>query len=135
MPKLKFWRLSRVLFLIVIVVALVCLVVTIWGLSTGTMNDSQRTTLLKIAGIPGILLTIPALVLCFVIRHEEKWQKMVCQVCGYVYDPAVGDPDMDIKPGTRFDKVHKRWVCPDCGAWKSEFKPREVESREKETVA
>ena len=48
----------------------------------------------------------------------EKW---VCQVCGYTYDPAKGDPDNGVKPGTKFEDVPEDWVCPDCGAGKSEF--------------
>ena len=50
-------------------------------------------------------------------------QKYICDVCGYVYDPALGDPDANVKPGTAFDKVPDNWVCPVCGAPKSEFSP------------
>lgn len=42
--------------------------------------------------------------------------KYVCDVCGYVYDPAVGDPDNGIDPGTSFDQLPEDWVCP-CAAW------------------
>ena len=44
-----------------------------------------------------------------------------CTVCGYVYDPEKGDPDNDIKPGTRFEDVPGDWVCPLCGAPKDMF--------------
>lgn len=47
--------------------------------------------------------------------------RYVCTVCGYVYDPAVGDPDAGVKPGTVFEKLPDDWVCPVCGAGKSEF--------------
>jgi len=47
--------------------------------------------------------------------------KYVCNVCGYVYDPKVGDPDNGVKPGTAFEDVPETWVCPDCGVGKSEF--------------
>ncbi len=50
-------------------------------------------------------------------------QKYVCQVCGYVYDPALGDPDGGIAPGTPFDNLPDDWVCPVCGADKSSFEP------------
>jgi len=50
-------------------------------------------------------------------------QKYVCQVCGYVYDPAEGDPDGGIKPGTRFEDIPDDRVCPVCGADKSQFEP------------
>ena len=49
--------------------------------------------------------------------------KYVCGICGYVYDPAVGDPDGNIPPGVSFDKLPDEWVCPICGAGKSEFSP------------
>lgn len=45
----------------------------------------------------------------------------VCAVCGYVYDPATGDPDNGIPAGTPWEKVPEDWVCPMCGAGKSEF--------------
>ncbi|MFP4084116.1 MAG: rubredoxin [Desulfonatronovibrio sp.] len=48
----------------------------------------------------------------------DKW---VCGVCGYVYDPAEGDPDNGVNPGTRFEDVPNDWVCPVCGASKDEF--------------
>ena len=50
-------------------------------------------------------------------------QKYVCAVCGYVYDPAVGDPDGGVASGTPFDKVPDDWVCPVCGAGKDSFEP------------
>ena len=50
-------------------------------------------------------------------------KKYVCDVCGYVYDPAVGDPDNGVPTGTPFDKLPDEWVCPECGAGKSEFSP------------
>jgi flavin reductase (DIM6/NTAB) family NADH-FMN oxidoreductase RutF/rubredoxin len=53
---------------------------------------------------------------------EKKMDKYECTVCGYVYDPAVGDPDSGIQPGTPFDKLPDTWICPVCGAAKSEFK-------------
>ena len=50
-------------------------------------------------------------------------KKYVCNICGYVYDPAVGDPDSGVKPGTAFEKLPADWVCPVCGASKSDFSP------------
>ena len=52
-------------------------------------------------------------------------KKYVCTVCGYVYDPEIGDPDNGVQPGTKFDDVPNTWVCPVCGASKSEFEPSE----------
>jgi rubredoxin len=47
--------------------------------------------------------------------------KYVCDVCGYIYDPAAGDPTQNIAPGTPFEKLPDDWTCPTCGAGKSEF--------------
>jgi len=50
-------------------------------------------------------------------------KKYVCNICGYVYDPAVGDPDSGVKPGTAFENLPADWVCPVCGASKADFSP------------
>ena len=47
--------------------------------------------------------------------------KYVCTVCGYVYDPEVGDPDNNINPGTSFQDIPEDWVCPLCGGGKDQF--------------
>lgn len=44
-----------------------------------------------------------------------------CEVCAYIYDPEVGDPEGGIAPGTPFDEIPDDWVCPVCGAEKSQF--------------
>lgn len=49
--------------------------------------------------------------------------KYVCNICGYVYDPADGDPDNGVNSGTSFDDLPDDWVCPVCGAPKDEFSP------------
>ena len=49
--------------------------------------------------------------------------KYVCEICGYVYDPAVGDPDNGIAPNTAWENVKEDWVCPGCGVGKDQFKP------------
>ena len=46
-----------------------------------------------------------------------------CGLCGHTYDPAVGDPDSGIPPGTRFEDLPDNWACPVCGASKGEFLP------------
>lgn len=49
----------------------------------------------------------------------EKWE---CVVCGYIYDPAKGDPDHGVLPGTKFEDIPDSWVCPECGVTKDNFK-------------
>jgi rubredoxin len=52
-------------------------------------------------------------------------QKYVCDVCGYIYDPAEGDPDNGVAAGTAFADIPDDWVCPMCGALKEDFSPEE----------
>jgi len=53
--------------------------------------------------------------------EEKNMEKYVCTVCGYIYDPANGDPDGGIAPGTSFEELPDDWVCPVCGAGKEAF--------------
>lgn len=48
-------------------------------------------------------------------------EKYECKICGYVYDPAKGDPDNGIAPGTKFEDLPADWVCPLCGVGKEDF--------------
>ena len=48
-------------------------------------------------------------------------KKFVCTVCGYVYDPSIGDEENDIKKGTSFDDLPDDWCCPPCGVGKDDF--------------
>ncbi len=54
-----------------------------------------------------------------------KNMKYRCTVCGYVYDPEVGDPDSGIEPGTPFEQIPDDWSCPVCGVSKDMFEPLE----------
>ena len=47
--------------------------------------------------------------------------KYGCDMCGYIYDPAEGDPDNGVAPGTPWEKVPEDWVCPLCGVGKDQF--------------
>ena len=48
-------------------------------------------------------------------------QKWICESCGFIYDPADGDPDGGIPPGTAFEDIPDTWFCPVCGARKRDF--------------
>lgn len=50
----------------------------------------------------------------------RKWR---CIPCGYIYDPAEGDPDGGVAPGTPFESLPDDWYCPVCGVSKEEFEP------------
>jgi flavin reductase (DIM6/NTAB) family NADH-FMN oxidoreductase RutF/rubredoxin len=71
--------------------------------------------------------TTPKSAPSYIEKKEEKsgMKKYECSVCGYIYDPAEGDPDSGIAPGTAFEDLPEDWVCPICGASKEDF--REVE--------
>jgi len=57
-------------------------------------------------------------------KEESLMKKYVCNICGYVYDPAAGDPDSGIEPGTAFEDLPEDWVCPVCGVGKDQFSPQ-----------
>ena len=57
------------------------------------------------------------------IQERIFIMKYVCDVCGYIYDPAVGDPDNGIEAGTAFEALPEDWVCPLCGVGKEDFSP------------
>lgn len=48
-------------------------------------------------------------------------KKYVCDVCGYIYDETLGDPDNGVTAGTKWDDVPEDWECPLCGAPKEDF--------------
>jgi len=50
-------------------------------------------------------------------------KKYQCTICGYIYDPAKGDPGNGAAPGTAFEDLPDDWTCPDCGAEKAMFEP------------
>ncbi|MEA3420988.1 MAG: flavin reductase [Acidobacteriota bacterium] len=58
-------------------------------------------------------------------KEAKKMQKYVCTVCGYVYDPEVGDADSGIEPGTAFEDIPDDWVCPVCVVSKDMFELQE----------
>ena len=52
-------------------------------------------------------------------------KKYVCIPCGWVYDPAVGDPESGIEPGVAFEDLPEDWTCPVCGVGKDNFEEYE----------
>lgn len=54
-------------------------------------------------------------------QESQENSKYACKVCGYVYDPALGDSNANIPPGTPFEALPETWVCPICGATKDQF--------------
>lgn len=56
---------------------------------------------------------------------SEKAVEHYCTACGFIYHADEGDPQSGIPPGTPFDGLPESWVCPVCGAEKSDFAERE----------
>ena len=54
-------------------------------------------------------------------KTRKPMKKYICTACEWVYDPAVGDPDGGIAPGTAFNDIPDDWVCPVCGVGKDGF--------------
>src|SRR5215211_870786 len=59
-------------------------------------------------------------VVCGPVSESGLW---MCTSCGFIYDPAEGDPDGGIPPGTPFEDIPSDWFCPVCGARKKDFEP------------
>ena len=57
------------------------------------------------------------------VKHVKKrvMEKYRCTVCDWVYDPAAGDPESGVAPGTAFEDIPEDWVCPVCGVGKDQF--------------
>lgn len=60
-----------------------------------------------------------------IIGGKFVMKKYVCDVCGYIYDEAVGDPDNGIEAGTKWEDVPEDFLCPLCGVGKDQFSEAE----------
>lgn len=64
-----------------------------------------------------------------VLEYRKKggliMEKYICTVCGYVYDPEIGDVENDVEPGTAFADLPEDWVCPVCAVGKEHFEIQE----------
>ncbi len=60
---------------------------------------------------------------------SEPFKVWECLQCGWVYDEALGWPEEDFPPGTRWADIPEDWSCPDCGAAKKDFVMVEVTRR------
>lgn len=50
-------------------------------------------------------------------------QSMICTVCQWIYDPAIGEPMQGVEPGTTWSDVPESFLCPGCALGKSVFDP------------
>ena len=58
-------------------------------------------------------------------KQAAEAGRYYCTACGYIYDPAIGDPEHGYPPGTRFEDLPDTWVCPVCGTPKEDFAKKE----------
>lgn len=54
---------------------------------------------------------------------RSKRMRYICINCGYIYDPAKGDPEHGVPPGTPFEQLPENWTCPICYVCKDKFDP------------
>ena len=54
-------------------------------------------------------------------KEKNKMKKYICDVCGWEYDEAKGDPEHGIAPGTKFEDLPEDFECPLCGVGKDDF--------------
>lgn len=54
-------------------------------------------------------------------KGDEIMEKWICDLCGYIYDPSIGDNSQGVNPNTSFEDLSEDWKCPLCGASKDEF--------------
>ncbi len=62
---------------------------------------------------------------CARFLYSQPHMRFICESCGYIYDPAEGDVDGGIPPGTQFEDIPETWFCPVCGVSKRDFLPYE----------
>ena len=53
-------------------------------------------------------------------------KKFQCNICGFIYDESIGDPEHGIKAGTRWGDIPENWACPECGVDKADFEMVEI---------
>ncbi|MFC4518048.1 rubredoxin [Streptomyces ehimensis] len=62
----------------------------------------------------------------YLLERGDLVKKYSCTICSHIYDPASGDADSGIQPGTQFEQLPDSWVCPECGAMKEDFEPMDA---------
>lgn len=53
-------------------------------------------------------------------------KKFQCNICGFIYDEAAGDPEHDVRAGTHWEDIPEHWTCPECGVDKADFEMVEI---------
>lgn len=83
----------------------------------------QKYIKMEYSGKPGLDLRKKSYLRISLKKSLNIMKKYICSICQYVYDPAKGDPEGGIAPGTAFEDIPDTWVCPVCGVGKEDFEP------------
>jgi rubredoxin len=54
-------------------------------------------------------------------KTNKEYKKLICRICGWIYDEELGSPTEGIDPGTRWEDVPEDWTCPVCNVPKRQF--------------
>ena len=81
------------------------------------VNIASTASAVAIPDVPWVAVGLAS------VRMSAPTKQYRCTVCEHVYDPAEGDPDNGIPPGTAFENLPEDWACPECGARKLDFEP------------
>ena len=85
------------------------------------MKEKTKKKVLKVSLMVVLLIVFVYVTFKTTKLMATKDSKYECLRCGWIYDPAEGDPEGGIAPGTPFKDIPNNWKCPVCGASKSDF--------------
>lgn len=95
----------------------------VYGLGRAGFGDRRHPS--RVSGGPRGGLLPGVATLATMNETTSKSGRWICDACGWIYDPAEGDPDGGIPAGTPFEEIPEGWFCPVCGATKEDFSPYE----------
>ncbi|MBR0089392.1 MAG: rubredoxin [Clostridia bacterium] len=87
-------------------------------MGTHTPQGYENLEAKRVMDLDNLVPTVP---IDYEVFTKTASGKYVCSICGYVYDPAVGDPDNGIPAGTPFEELPEDWHCPRCKQGKDKF--------------
>lgn len=53
-------------------------------------------------------------------------KRFQCNICGFVYDESIGDPEHGVEAGMRWEDIPENWARPECGVSKTDFEMVEI---------
>jgi len=95
-----------------------------WALTSHTLADVSATNQAapeQVVSEQAVAEQVPQIVDVAKPTLESAVRSMLCTVCQWVYDPAQGEPNQDVAPGTGWSDVPDYFLCPECGLGKDVF--------------